>query len=71
MRDVGRGGVLDVRPQVVEGARDHALVLSVALHRVGLAGASLPVREHAPVEAVQHRRHQGTHLPNEHTVRTC
>lgn len=58
MRDVGRGVVLDVRPDVAEGARDDALVVERALHRVRLAGAGLPVREHAAVEPVEDGRHQ-------------
>lgn len=69
VRDVGRGAVLDVRPHVAEGARDDALVLRRALHGVRLAGARLPVREHAAVEPVQHRRHQRPHLTHT-TVQT-
>lgn len=53
MRDVGRGVVLYVSPEVAEGARDDALVVGRALHRVSLAGAGLPVRKHAPVEPVE------------------
>lgn len=65
VRDVRRGVVLDVRPDVSEGARDDALVLGRTLHRVRLARTRLPVREHAPVEAVQHGRHQRPDLRHE------
>lgn len=54
MREVGRGGSLDVLEDVVEGARDHSGVALAALHRVRLAGTGLAVREHASVESVQH-----------------
>lgn len=64
VRDVGRGAVLDVRPDVAEGARDDALVVGRALHGVRLAGAGLPVREHAAVEPVQDGRHQRSDLGN-------
>lgn len=62
VRDVRGGVVLDVRPDVSEGARDDALVRVTALHRVRLARARLSVREHASVEAVQNGRHQRTDL---------
>lgn len=59
---VRRSGVLDVRPDVAEGARDDPLVVRGALHGVGLAGAGLAVREHAAVEAVEDGRDQRTDL---------
>lgn len=65
VRDVRRGVVLDVRPDVSEGARDDPLVVGRALHRVRLARARLPVREHAPVEPVQHGRHQRPDLTHQ------
>lgn len=68
MRHVGRGTVLDVRPDVAEGARDDALALGGTLHGVRLARARLPVREHAPVEPVQHRRHQRPYLHHDTNV---
>lgn len=65
VRDVGRRRVLDVRPDVSEGARDDALVGRGALHGVRLARARLPVREHAAVEAVQDGGDQGPDLGEE------
>lgn len=52
MRDVGRGTVLDVRPNVAEGARDDALVFGRTFHSVRLAGACLAICEHAAIEPV-------------------
>lgn len=54
MRKVRRGGGFDVLENVMEGPRDHARVALATLHRVCLAGACLAIREHAPVESVQH-----------------
>lgn len=62
VRDIGRCGGLYVGPQVAESSRDNALLLRRALHRVSLACARLPVREHAPIEPIQHGRHQRPHL---------
>lgn len=62
VREVGRGGRLNVLKDVVEGARNHARIALAALHRVCLAGTGLAIREDAPVEPVQHGRDQRTHL---------
>lgn len=75
MRDVRRGVVLYMSPQMAERPRDDALVLRRAFHGVRFPRAGLSVREHAAVEPVEDRRHQRTDLITNYyiwlTVENC